>query len=162
MLQRDYLPPLPKETQAGGEGGGGKTHWTMKFLNPHPMRRINVVPSLLPSRRSYCTSHTSKSMSFSVLFCEVSAVPGTEGLGFHTPDSSPRLTSSEPPFCCSPTAGIKWWRRRKLPDQTRASCLSPPAALPCLTRNAEFIIRLIFDFWALKQNHKDEKKNKRQ
>lgn len=21
MLQRDYLPPLPKETQAGGEGG---------------------------------------------------------------------------------------------------------------------------------------------
>lgn len=24
MLQRDYLPPLPKETQAGGEGGGWK------------------------------------------------------------------------------------------------------------------------------------------
>lgn len=114
MLQRDYLPPLPKENT--GRGRRGTTHWTMKFLNSSHGMRIYVAPSLLqygelPSRRSYCISHIKKGTSFSPLFCGASAVPGTQELGFHTPDSSPRLKTSEPPFCCSPTAGIKWWHR---------------------------------------------------
>lgn len=111
--QGDYLPSLPKENTRGGKD---PTHWMMKFLNPHPTRGISVALALLqyrehPSRRPYCTPHTSTGTSFSKLFSGALAVPGTRELGVHTPCSSPRYRTREPPFCCSPTAGIKWWHR---------------------------------------------------
>lgn len=164
VLWGDYLPSLPKENTRGGKN---PTHWMMKFLKLHPMRGISVALSLLqcwelPSRRSYCTPHTSKATSFSKLFSGARATPGMQELGFHTPYSSLRYRTREPPFCCSPTAGIKWWHRWKLPDQTQSSCLSPPAALLRLTCNTEFLIRLIFDFWVLKQTKKPSNKKKSQ
>lgn len=43
--------PYPKKTRGGVCACACvKTHWTMKFLNPHPMRRINVALSLLQYR----------------------------------------------------------------------------------------------------------------
>lgn len=70
----------------------------MKFLNPHPKRRINVAlfPVQhweLPSRRSYCTLTISKGTSFSELFSRARAVPGTGELGFHITEVQNKQTT---------------------------------------------------------------------
>lgn len=86
MLKEIISLPCPKKTQEQEE----KTHWTMKFLNPHPMRRINVALSPhqsqeLPSRRSYCASYTRKGTSLSDLFFRSERRPWHAGAGIsHT------------------------------------------------------------------------------